>query len=43
MAFPIFSNESGMYVRRQKTNDSDTKVKDLLPFGEGVILAHNNS
>ena len=43
LSFPLFSEEDDMYVRRQKTNEGDTKVKDLLPFGEGVILCKRNN
>ena len=36
--FPLVDDKPFLYVRRQKTNESDIHVKDLLPFGKGVIV-----
>ena len=41
LQFPLIFDKPGYYVRREKVNDSDTKVKDLLPYGGGVILVHD--
>jgi hypothetical protein len=38
LSFPLLSEIPDTYVKRQKTNESDNKVSDLLPFGEGVLL-----
>ena len=38
LKFPLVEDKPFLYVRRQKTNESDTHVKDLLPFGQGVIV-----
>ena len=38
LKFPLVEDKPFLYVRRQKTNESDTHVKDLLPFGKGVIV-----
>ena len=39
LQFPLIYDKPGYYVRREKTNESDTKVNDLLTPGGGVILA----
>ena len=39
LQFPLIYDKPGYYVRREKTNESDTKVSDLLTSGGGVILA----
>ena len=41
LQFPLIFDKPGYYVRREKVNDSDTKVKDLLPYGGGVLLVHD--
>ena len=38
LKYPLIEDKPFLYVRRQKTNESDTHVKDLLPFGKGVIV-----
>ena len=38
LKFHLVEDKPFLYVRRQKTNESDTHVKDLLPFGQGVIV-----
>ena len=39
LKFPLIYDKPGYYVRREKTNENDTKVSDLLTPGEGVLLA----
>ena len=38
LKFPLIEDKPFLYVRRQKTNEYDTHVKDLLHFGKGVIV-----
>ena len=41
LSFPLISDKPGLFVKRQKTNESDNKVNDLLPFGQGVIVVNH--